>query len=304
MRIRLKKGKQRELILDAKKGKSWKELSILLGTSHLYLCNELGKEKRTLSEKVYKRLKRITGKNYDKFIIDKLDNNWGRSKGGINSIGNTKEFDPPKESEKLAEFFGIILGDGNIDTYSKGKKVRCYIVKIAGNLREDYEYHSNYVSKLIKELLKEKPKIRRILKQNELFSIVYGKKITDFLKSKGLNSGNKKENNQTIPKWICSNKKYLSACLRGLIDTDGSVHHISKRDKSARISFTSYIPSLINDVHRFLNKLGIKTSKIIMNRRIYISNKSGVNKYTKIIGFSNPKHLRRLQNLQKYAPMV
>lgn len=304
MRIKLKRGKQRELILNAKKGKSWSELANLLDVSPLYLCNELGKEKRTLSEEVYKKLKRITNKNYDEFIICKLDDNWGRSKGGINSKGSTKDFDPPKESEKLAELFGIILGDGNIDTYSKGKKVRCYIVKIAGNLREDYEYHSSYVFKLIKELFKEKPKIREIPKHNELFSVVYGKKIIDFLKSKGLNSGNKKENNQTIPKWICSNKKYLSACLRGLIDTDGSVHHISKENKNARISFTSYIPALINDVYVSFNRLGIKTSKVIMDKKIFISSKSSISEYLKIIGFRNPKHLIRLQNLKFHAPIV
>ena len=45
---------------------------------------------------------------------------------------NTKRISIPKKDEKLAEFIGIVLGDGNLNAYKKGKKVRTYMVRIAG----------------------------------------------------------------------------------------------------------------------------------------------------------------------------
>ena len=45
---------------------------------------------------------------------------------------NTKQISIPKKDEKLAEFIGMVLGDGNLNAYKKGKKVRTYMVRIAG----------------------------------------------------------------------------------------------------------------------------------------------------------------------------
>jgi len=73
--------------------------------------------------------------------------------------GNTKEIKIPKEDEKLAEFIGIILGDGNIYSYKKGKKIRVYNVRIAGDSRNDYEYLTNYVASLSKDLVGLQPRI-------------------------------------------------------------------------------------------------------------------------------------------------
>ena len=50
MRLKLKEGKQRELIEKAKIGKTWEELSKELNTSVGYLRNELKKEERFVSQ--------------------------------------------------------------------------------------------------------------------------------------------------------------------------------------------------------------------------------------------------------------
>jgi hypothetical protein len=40
----------------------------------------------------------------------------------------------------------------------------------------------------------------------------------------GLPCGNKIRNRASIPSWIFENEKYLKACIRVLIDTDGSIY--------------------------------------------------------------------------------
>lgn len=126
MRIKLKSGKQKELINKLKENGTWKELSKELNLSEGYLRNELRNERTLLSEKSYKKICEILGMSYDPLIEEKLEDNWGRSKGGLNSKGNTKLFKDIDESEELAELFGIILGDGHLEVYKKGEgKVLC-----------------------------------------------------------------------------------------------------------------------------------------------------------------------------------
>lgn len=302
MRIRLKPGKQRGIINGLKKGMTWREISEKLGLSEGYIRNELRNEERTLSEEVYKKICEIAKYNYDSFIDKRLKDNWGKSKGGLKSSGNIKIFSKLGENEKLAELFGIILGDGHLEIYKKGNK-RCYALKIAGHMTEDYEYLAEYVSKLFEELFGEGGKIRKIPKMSEIFLTVYGKNLIKLLKGKGLMPGNKKLNNQGIPKWIKNNDLFLLSCLRGLIDTDGSLHFISKKNKNLRVSFTSHIPRLIKDVHNSFIRLGFRTSKIMGGRQIFISSKEDVSRYIKDVGFKNQKHLKRLETLSNKMPL-
>ena len=55
--------------------------------------------------------------------------NWGQIKGGLNSRGSLKAIIRPDRCKELAELVGIILGDGSIYSYSKGKKNRSLFCK-------------------------------------------------------------------------------------------------------------------------------------------------------------------------------
>ena len=114
MRIKLQKGKQKELIYLAKERLSWSELSKKIGVPQQYLSNDLRIEKILISEKIYNKLCKICGKNFNEFIIRRLDDNWGRAKGGINSNGTLINLKIPLKDERLAEFVGAVLGDGNV----------------------------------------------------------------------------------------------------------------------------------------------------------------------------------------------
>jgi len=295
MRIVLEKDKQNELFKLAKSNFTWAQLSRILELNEHYVGYTLFHEHQYISEEVYKKLCDIVRVNFDKFIIKRLDNNWGRVKGGKNSKGNTKSFIEPEESEELAELFGIILGDGHVEETKIGTRIRVYCIDISGDFRKDKIYLENYVSNLLNRLFGEGGRIKVPKTTNGIHLVIYGKKIIEFVKKKGINSGNKKVNHQKIPDWILENKGYLAACLRGLIDTDGCIYYISKKtNKNLRISFTSYIPALMNDVRTSLIGLGFHPSKVMRGEDICISSKEDVDKFLKEIGFSNDKHLKRL----------
>lgn len=299
MRLILKKGKQQELIYSAKKDHTWRDLSKILNLNAHYISNELARETVSISDKTYEKLCTLSGNKFDEYIKKRLPDQWGRSNGGKKSRGNTKSFNLPKENIELAELSGIILGDGHIDEFNGKNKIRNYSLDIAGHITEDFDYINKYVSALIITLFNEKPKIKLLPKYSGVHLIINGKELVLFFKRKGILSGNKKKNNQGIPVWIKKNKIYLAACIRGLIDTDGSIHYISKNNKNLRISFTSYIPKLMQDVREALLSLGFHPSKIIREKQIFLSRKDEIDKYIKEIEFKNKKHLNRIKKLHK-----
>jgi intein/homing endonuclease len=301
MRIRLESGKQKELILLAKEKLTWEDLAKKLNMGTVYLAAELKNEKRLLSEENYKSLCRISNSNFDRYILERVDDNWGRSKGGKNSNGNTKKFVEPKKDEKLAELFGIILGDGHIEERVIGTKIRVYCLNIAGNSKTDSDYIFRYIPSLSKEIFKEEGIIRKKPKVNCAYFSLHGKKIVEFLKKNGLKPGNKVKNNVGIPQWIKESDIFLKKCIRGLTDTDGCVYYISKKtNRNIRITFTNHSSRLLADYREGLIKLGFYPSKIMRGYDVYLSSKQDVDKYLKEIGFSNSKNLKRVKFLSKH----
>ena len=117
-----------------------------------------------------------------------------------------------KNYRKLAEFLGIILGDGNLN-----KKSNC--ITIVGSL-EDFYYHKNHVVPLIKSLFDINPKLRKRNDRNAYYIDFNSKNTMNYLtKVVGLVRGNKV--NAEIPKIIINNERLIPHFLRGLFDTDG-----------------------------------------------------------------------------------
>ncbi|MEK6859503.1 MAG: LAGLIDADG family homing endonuclease [Nanoarchaeota archaeon] len=298
MRIILKKNYQRKLILlcKEKNNLTWNELANKIKISEGYLRNELLKEKRTIDERIYRKLNRISGKNFDKYISEKIDDNWGRSKGGRTGIKQPQLL-VNKTSKELAELIGIILGDGNVWCKDGGY----YYLRICGDSEKDRDYLLNYVKPLFEKLFKRKMRILRHKSYKEIFLAIGDKDVVYTLNYFGVPSGNKKINNVKIPDWIFESDEYIKSCIRGLIDTDGSVCPITGRNYPY-IWFTSNIENLRNSFDKAMKKLNFKTSKwnISKNRGadIYIGNKADIKKYIEIISFKNKRHLDKLNKLK------
>lgn len=302
MRITLEKGKQESLILLAKQNNSWPELAKKLNLNAHYLLSELRKEKRILSEEAYEKLCNIANVNYDKHIKNKLEDNWGRSLGGKNSNGCfVKNIKIPEDSLELAEFYGIMLGDGNL-TKIKRHKVGIYQIRIVGDSRKDKDYLTNYIKPLIEKLFDIETNLHKVKNKNALNINAFGLRLIEFLENKGFKPGDKIRNQLTIPNWIKENKKYLKACLRGLYDTDGSIYKLTNQNVY-QISFRNYNISLLKDVRNGLISLGIAPSQISKGNEITITKRTELRKFLNEVGFHNSKHLDKVK-IWNLSPVV
>ncbi len=205
-----------------------------------------------------------------------------------NFIGKTKSFKLPRLDEQLSELTGIILGDGGLSKYQ---------LVVTLNSEDDREY-KNYVSRLINKKFGVKPKEYFDKKARAVNLVVSRKLLIDYLVGKiGLVRGNKTKNQISVPEWITDSPTLSKKCVRGLIDTDGSVvihrYDVNKKTYSYRkIDFVSASKPLVDFVFLTLLDSGIK-ARMFKDRHVWIDSIESVKKYFDIIGSSNPKHLMR-----------
>ena len=109
---------------------------------------------------------------------------------------------PNKDSDQLAEFFGILTGDGYIGKYRNN-----HVIEIAGNKLKDKDYLENHVSKLMYSLFNLKPNIYFRKEQNTMYAKIQSKFILEYLISKGFKMGVKGRIN--IPDWIKEEDKLM-----------------------------------------------------------------------------------------------
>jgi intein/homing endonuclease len=290
MRLLFKKGMQKELLKQEKRDLTWNQFAEKLGLKFGKL-KSFSSEESLIDDITFNKLSLKT--NYKRFIVKRFDNNWGRSKGGKNSKGNLKNIKIPNKGKDLAEFWGIVLGDGHVQKIKK-YKIGVYNIKIAGHSIDDRDYLLDFVKPLCEKLFEVKSRTYEPKNKKGLYIIIEGRKIIDFFENNEFKSGNKIINQTTIPKWIKKNDRFLASCLRGLYDTDGSFYRLGKQN-SYQIHFKNHNKKLLNDVRKSLLKLGINTSKIMKNRSIVITKKSEIEKFYKLVGFHNPKHLNKIK---------
>lgn len=192
---------------------------------------------------------------------------------------------PKKYSADLAEFFGIMLGDGSLTKY---------YLKVYLNRINDKNYVP-FVVKLVQSLFPEKfissidcP--RRGTNEIQISST----DITSYIQRIGFNPKTRK-----IPDWIRSNKNYSIATLRGLFDTEGTVGFKYFRGKRGnyfykQLTVTNTNDNILTFVEEKLCELGFGNIKR-SNHNIYISNKTDIAMYAKMIGSSNPKLTKKLE---------
>jgi len=208
------------------------------------------------------------------------------------------------ETAELAELIGIVLGDGSFYITDNH-----YQLDIAFDAKE--ENYLDFVESLLKniadvEVCKKRDKHAeclhiRVSRKNDVLTLLHN--TIKF-------HGDKIKNNVSIPEWIFGKEEYMKSCLRGLIDTDGSIFRMSKRDSNLfRISFKNVNTRLLNDCRRTMLKLGFHPSKVIDGKGIFLSRQSEIKRYAEEIGFNNPKNLNRYTEIapsssgQEVAPL-
>lgn len=216
---------------------------------------------------------------------------WWESTGKFekNPLFEPRAVHVPNRGVELAEFVGITMGDGGISAYQ---------VVITLHHIDDSEYAA-FVTRLIKKLFKIKPKIYHSPKNSVNDIVVSRKELVRYLHELGLPIGNKIKQQFDIPEWIKHDREFAMACLRGLVDTDGSVFTHRYRVKGTwyaykKLSFTSASKPLRKSVYTLLLKDGFHPR--MTEKDVRLDRAEDMERYFNRIGSHNPKHLRRYRN--------
>jgi hypothetical protein len=235
-------------------------------------------------------------KKYGKFPNDekKQKTNWKKWWGKIGKyqdreIFRRKPITLPNKNKDLSELFGILIGDGGITERQ---------VRITLNSETDKEY-SDFVMKLILKVFNVKSQKNKVRSCKAINICVSRTDLVQFLIKNGLKKGNKLKQNLSIPDWITRKQIFLTACIRGMVDTDGSIVHEvhtikGKKYSYNRLNFTSASPVLVQQVMCFFRDIGFHPKLRRRGRSVELENKIEIWEYFKRVGTHNPKHLNRL----------
>ena len=114
----------------------------------------------------------------------------------------------------------------------------------------------------------------------------------------GFARGDKVTNQAGVPAWILAQREYRRSCLRGLMDTDGSVYAYEhtvygRRYRHMALCFTNRSHPLLRFVEETLRLDGYRPTAAPF--RIYLHRKVEVAKYFSEVSSHNSKHLQRYQ---------
>ncbi|MFC1733724.1 LAGLIDADG family homing endonuclease, partial [candidate division KSB1 bacterium] len=151
------------------------------------------------------------------------------------------------EAQKVhAYIIGVALGDGNLSN-PNGRAIR---------LRVTCDTQYPYIQKEISEnlqLLLPNNKVSIVPRKSTYCDIsVYSNKLHDLLPWQ-VGHGSKIKQKPRVPNWVFHRKAFIISCLRGLLQTDGSIY-VDRGYKM--INFTNNIESLSQSVFQMMQELG------------------------------------------------
>lgn len=195
---------------------------------------------------------------------------------------------PKNKTECLAEFVGILLGDGGITKWQ---------TTITLNSEVDKQY-IEFVCNLGKNLFDSKPTLIKKKDCQATDLSFSGINLVEYFVSIGLKRGNKVLQQVSVPNWIQTSNNYAIACLRGLMDTDGCIVKVTHKYKSRKYvyynpCFSNRSKPLLNFVTDTLIHLGLHPS--VAGERIWLYNKADVQAYFELVGSNN-------QRLNRFKP--
>ncbi len=191
---------------------------------------------------------------------------------------------PKKYSSELAEFFGIMLGDGKLSKY-----------QVVVNLGIKEMVYADSIVNLIERIFNARPKIA--IRKTGYKDVYLGSlDLTNWLKKEGL-VYNKVLSQVDAPKWIFKQKEFMEGFIRGFFDTDGSVY---KLRWGMQISFTNKSLPLLKSIRNMLLYLKYVPSKV-SGYKVYITKKAEVRRFFNEVRPRNIKHQNRFREFLRRA---
>jgi len=199
----------------------------------------------------------------------------------VGYLNKHKNISFPRNSALLAEFLGIMLGDGHISQTQ-------VFVHLGGTERQ----YAEHISSLMRFLFNVSPRV--VLRKRGHIDVYFGSvAIVCWLKSRHGLCHNKVQSQVGVPDWIFKQKQYQKSCVRGLFDTDGSVYALRH---GIQVSFTNLSIPLLQSMHDMLISLGYQPS-CISDTVVYLTRREQVTDFFKKIQPNNGKHIGRFKEI-------
>jgi len=214
---------------------------------------------------------------------------------------------PRKPSKELAEFIGILAGDGHVSFNTKR-----YHISICGDSRLDINY-LKYVRNLFNKLFNIDTNITIRKGSNCALIEFESRGVLNFLRN--IKYYKHHSRNIRIPDWILINDYYLISLIKGVADTDFSLMLYKNRKLYPHypvISLTSADKEFIILISNFLESQGFNVDLILDDRRfdkrfgktwilfrLRLSGRQNLDLWMKLIGFRNQRHLNKYNEYLK-----
>jgi len=152
-----------------------------------------------------------------------------------------------QEKKNLAYIIGVALGDGNLSNPNK----RAIRLRITCDSK--YPKIGTEITQALKLLFPSNKVSYVHRKEKTCFDIsVYSNKLDAYIPWK-VGCGTKHEQQAQVPDWVLNDVDFIHPCLKGLIQTDGSIY----QDRGyMMINFTNIIKPLAKNVESMIKKLG------------------------------------------------
>lgn len=199
----------------------------------------------------------------------------------------------PKRSSELAEFVGIILGDGCISQRQ---------ISITLHKSDDWDF-SMYVRNLMKQLFLVSPSLYERKRENVINIVISRSELVKFFHEMGLPTGSKVKHQTDIPLWIKKSDQFTKFCLKGLFDTDGCFYidkHLYKGKAyyNSGMNFTNRSLPILSFFKESLKKFRFHpTQKTKFS--VFLRKEEEIVKYFETIGTANKKHYKKFQEYFK-----
>lgn len=207
------------------------------------------------------------------------------------------------KTPEFAEFYGVLLGDGNLHTHGNQ-------IAITEHPINDLEYYETYLIPLIRSLFGRKV---NLLRHEDAIRIKFSfKRLKEILVALKFPIG-LKARKLTIPNEFVESKELMKYVTKGMFDTDGSLYFETDRKYEKytypRLRIKIVECEAMEILNSFLKKTGFKTYKDLEIpefphnnlARIRISGAKMLDKWNKLIGFSNSYHLTKFMIWKKYG---
>lgn len=191
----------------------------------------------------------------------------------MKKIGKIPSSYPPfRPSENLAEYIGVVLGDGNISKFPRSERI---IIAANSNNHGFIKRYADFTQ----IIFNKKPTVSKVKSKNCVRISLYQKEISRRLR---IPTGNRGPKKIKIPKWIWENDLYVISLLRGLFEAEGSLS-IHLPTCTYNFQFCNKNASLLKITEKGLRMLGYHPE--IRKAGVRLRRKAEVESFKKLIRF-------------------